>query len=137
MLVCNNLTFSDYQLLKQKALSIVPPSIIFAKGDSGASGHYLRKNDAKAGTHHTTTNGPSVELPHGSTMQSNEKCLLLLPTCLSTQARTAHIFDNLKSASLISLGQLCDDDCEIWLHKHGLQVFKNNKQNVKIIRRII
>ena len=46
---------------------------------------------------------------------------------LSTTATTAHVLPNLKSASLLSMGQLCDDDCIVTLDKSKMTVEKNNK----------
>jgi hypothetical protein len=51
---------------------------------------------------------------------------LPLHNSLSKNATTAHAFKDLKSASLISLGQLCDDNCQVQLDKDSLQVYKND-----------
>ena len=53
-----------------------------------------------------------------------------LPLQLSKQATKTHIFEekDLKNASLISLGQLCDDDCKVYLDKRKLLVYKNDKK---------
>jgi hypothetical protein len=60
-------------------------------------------------------------------MQSTRSGLLPNLHHLSKAARKAHIFKDLHSALLISLGQLCDNDCTITLNKQSLQVIKNNK----------
>jgi hypothetical protein len=44
---------------------------------------------------------------------------------LSTSATVGHIFDNLKSGSLISIGQLCDDDCVALFTKYNVKIYKN------------
>ena len=44
---------------------------------------------------------------------------------LRKTALEAHVFDNLHNSSLISLCQLCDNDCWIFLNKHKLHVFKD------------
>jgi len=44
---------------------------------------------------------------------------------LSTQAKMAHVFNDLKSASLISLDRLCHDGCKIILTKTLLKVWKD------------
>jgi hypothetical protein len=44
------------------------------------------------------------------------------------------ILPNLKSSSLISLGQLCDDDCHIILNKENLTAIKNDKIILKGVR---
>ena len=52
--------------------------------------------------------------------------MLPLPNNIfSKLARNTAVFNNLKSSLLISLGQLCDNNCEIHLNKHELQVLKN------------
>ena len=50
---------------------------------------------------------------------------------LSTTAKTANILPKPHSASLISLGQLCDDNCNITLDKRYLKVYKHNKEIIK------
>ena len=55
------------------------------------------------------------------------KGILLDQMLSSKQAQKAHILPGLKSSSLISLGQLCDDNCVIQLTKSHLFVFKNNQ----------
>ena len=46
---------------------------------------------------------------------------------LSTQAKMAHVFNDLKSAFLISLGRLCDDGCKIVLTKTHLEAWKDKR----------
>ena len=53
---------------------------------------------------------------------------------LSTTACNAIVLPNLQSSSLISLGQLCDDNCVVTLDKKNLQVKKNNKVIMNGIR---
>ena len=75
-----------------------------------------------------------MQLPNNASMHSKECGQLLLSNLLSQHAKTAHIFDELKSASLISLGKLCDDSCKIHLDKHHIQIFKDNEQILKGFR---
>jgi hypothetical protein len=53
--------------------------------------------------------------------------VLPLHPSLSKEAKTAHVLDGVTNASLISIGQLCDDDCIAVLDKQKLQVFKDAK----------
>ena len=53
---------------------------------------------------------------------------------LSTKAITANVLPNLHSASLISLGQLCDDNCDVNLNKTSIRVDKNNKTILRGVR---
>jgi hypothetical protein len=52
---------------------------------------------------------------------------LPLPASLQSSATNTHVFGDLHSASLISLGQLCDDDCVAILDKHKIQVIKDSQ----------
>ena len=73
-----------------------------------------------------TTNGPVVHLADNSTIKSTAVGTLPLTTLLSTQAKEAHVFSELQHP-LLSLGQLCDDNCDILLTKSKLIAKKNNK----------
>ena len=50
---------------------------------------------------------------------------------LSAHAKKAHTFDGLQSASLISSGQLCDDDCVAILDNNGINIFNGKKLILK------
>ena len=96
------------------------------KPDSGASAHFIRKSDKDILTNLKTGHGPSVMLPDMTTINATQQGSLHIPM-LSPRAKQAHVLPKLKSASLLSLGQLCDDDCEITLTKHDISVKKNEK----------
>jgi hypothetical protein len=53
-----------------------------------------------------------MNMPNGTTIQSSHTCNLLL-TDLPPQARQAHILQGLVHNSLISVGQLCDNECSV------------------------
>ena len=83
-----------------------------AIADSGASQHYLMKTDEKYCTNvKRTTNGPRVQMPNNEHIRGTHSMNLQLHPSLSRTAQKAHSFDHLKSGSLLSIGQLCDDDC--------------------------
>ena len=102
-------------------------NIIWAKGDSAASKHYWREQDIECLNDIQSFNGPSVKLPNNAIINATSKGELPLPTILSKSARTANILPKLGSASLISLGQLCDDDCHINLTKKRMTAYKNDQ----------
>ena len=106
--------------------SVVPPNITIAKADSGASKHYFRKEDQICLQQCTPSAGPTVHSPNLDTITSNAAGFLTLAPSISNTAKLAHIFDNLHSASLVSLGQLCDDGCKVLLDHSNMYVFKNN-----------
>ena len=112
------------------ALSVAHKSYrdaVIYKGDTGASRHYFRDNDKQALVNlkqctHTT----SVHLPDNSMIESNEVGNLPIPE-LSAAATTTAIFPALTNSSLISIGQLCDDECTALLNKKEMKIIKNNK----------
>jgi hypothetical protein len=105
-----------------------PPTKIIAKTDSGASSHYFKVNDISALTNVCTTPfGPHVMLPDSTTIQATQSGQLPLHRSLSTKATTAHILDGITNSSLISIGQLCDDDCIAVLDKMKLKIYKNQE----------
>jgi hypothetical protein len=68
----------------------------------------------------------SVNMPNGTTIQSSHTCDLLLAD-LTPQARQAHIFPGLVHNSLISVGQLCDNGCNVTFTQEQVMVSKNRK----------
>ena len=58
-----------------------------------------------------TINGPRVGLPDGLVMKTLETGILPLNNFLSTMAKTGNVLAGLTNSSLLSIGQLCDDDC--------------------------
>jgi len=105
-------------------------SFITVKADSGASKHYFRKSDIACLTKITPIPGPSVYLPDMTAIKITHKGTLPINN-LSQHAKTVNILPELKSSSLLSLGQLCDDNCQVLLQKQDLRVFKNNKTIIK------
>ena len=70
--------------------------------------------------------GPTVYLPNNDNITSTAHGHLPLPELSSASTKT-HILPDLQNSSLLSLGQLCDDNCIIHLTKQHLHVFKNNE----------
>jgi hypothetical protein len=71
--------------------------------------------------------GPSVMLSDSTNIQATHSGQLPLHHSLSSTAKRAHILDGITNSSLVSLGQLCDDDCIAVLDKKTLKVFKSNE----------
>ena len=106
--------------------SVVPPfPTVVSKLDSGATDNYIRREDAHILQQRQRSQGPSVQLPDDSFIQSNEKGELPLPF-LSKKAKTAHVFDDLKSASLIAVGQLCNDGYKVTFEDDTVIATKGN-----------
>ena len=68
-----------------------------------------------------------IVLPNGDTISASSKRILPISSKLSTQVRTAMILLGLNSASLISIDQLCDDECNIYLNKKTLIAVKDKE----------
>ena len=101
--------------------------IVIAKGDSGASANYWRSEDIKVLQNMHRNTSINVTLPNNHSISSTQSGTIPLSNKLSTKAKEATVLPNLQSSSLISLGQLCDDDCKVLLDKKELNVYKDNQ----------
>jgi hypothetical protein len=66
-------------------------------------------------------------MPNGTTIQSSHTCNLFL-TDLPHQDRQAHILPGLVHNSLISVGQLCDNECSVTFTHDQVTVFRKGKE---------
>ena len=101
--------------------------ICIAKGDSAASHHYWRLKDAQYLLEKEDINGPEVQLPNNKFLKVTQWAQLPLHSFRSKEAKSAMILPGLKSALLISLGQLANDNCAIVLTNNQLLAIKNKK----------
>ena len=99
------------------------PQINYPIANSGCTGHYLDSLTTIVHTREPSENPINVKLPNSSTMASTHKYQNPLKK-LSSQEKHAEIFPNLHF-SLISIGQLCDDECIVTFDKHKVIVSKN------------
>jgi len=104
-----------------------PNDTIKAVLDSGASSHFVREEDEPYVLNVTPHNGPTVTLPDATKIQSTKPSVLPLSSDLTLKAQTGNILPDLKSSTLVSAGQLCDDNCDIVFRKEQVHVLKNNK----------
>jgi hypothetical protein len=104
---------------------------IQAKADSGASHHYWRIQDCSTLSNITKNPfGPTVRLPDNTTIKaSHQGTVNFNSNQLSSNASNAHILPNLHNSSLISLGQLADDNCIPVLSKNEINIYKNTNNN--------
>ena len=108
-------------------ISPTPSQQVIAKGDSVASNHYWKQADCGVLQNIAHEPGPSVHQPDNTSLPSVGTGQLPISQALSPAGRHAMIIPALKSANLISLGQLCDDNCNIVLTKSHLHTIKNGK----------
>ena len=88
--------------------------------DIGCTSHYLTNN-----TNLQATSAPplQVQLPKGDVMTSSGA--MQIPFSLSSKnAQLAHIFPQLTTANLLSIGKLCNDDCIAIFDKNELKATK-------------
>ena len=91
--------------------------------DTGCTSHYFTTHTQLK---HENESSIQVKLPNGDVLHSSGSTKIPIPS-LSNQAQKAHIFPKLTSANLLSIGQLCDDNCIATFDKHKLIITKNNK----------
>jgi hypothetical protein len=96
--------------------------------DTGATGHYL---DPAAGPHcinvRTTNSKSSVQVANGKTIKTSKRAIVPPAPKLLDHTKTGHIFDRLKSGSLISISQLCNNNCVALFTKYDVKLFKNGQ----------
>jgi len=63
----------------------------------------------------------------GTAMPSTVKGTLKLLKHLTPPAQSAFVLENLKTGSLISLAQLCDDDCIAIFTNYDVKIVKDHK----------
>ena len=99
-------------------------SIIF-KADSGASHHSLKPKDSRSLLKmNRISNRPTDTLLDNMQLHVTQQWVSPLSNILSTKAKKANILPLLVNSSLLSVGQLCDDDCWDILYKQTLYIFK-------------
>ena len=74
----------------------------------------------------TSQKAVNVQLPNGAIMSSNRTTLLNIPQATS-KGNTAHVFKDLATGNLLSVGQLCDDGYKIHFTKTNVILSKNGK----------
>ena len=100
---------------------------IIAKGDSGAISYYFRMKDMTCLANVRANTTLKVHQPDGTTLKQVAAGHLPLSDQLSCNAKEAAVLPQLHTSLLISLGKLCDDDCDVHLTKTDLVATKNNK----------
>ena len=109
------------QTIKQTATKVI------AKGDSAASHHYWKTSDIHVLSNIHPNKGICIHQPDSTTLLSAGQGNISISNKLTKQGTDALIVPGLCNASLISLGQLCDDDCQVLLQKHKLCAIKDHQ----------
>jgi hypothetical protein len=98
----------------------------------GATGTFVTPSD----TPHlhdvaAVQDGPTILSASGTNMPSTQQGVLRLSNKLSHSAQTAFVLDDLKTGTLVSLAQLCDDDCIAIFTKYDVKILKENQIIIK------
>ena len=98
--------------------------MISLKADIDTNRNYIRVQDTIILNNlEPTTTGPRVRLPEKSIIQPTLYGHLTLPM-LPSSATQVHVYPNLESVSLLSIGKLCDSDCSTLFHKKRRHYFQ-------------
>ena len=117
-------------MLKNTLLSSVASPkqrIVYAKADSAASDNYFREEDANILYNISQATSRPITLPNDATITATKKGIIPLAPELSNEGKLAKILPGLKTASLISVGKLCDDGCEVKFNDKIMIAEKNDK----------
>ena len=111
---------------------VVPPSpsVIL---DSGATATFVTRADA-VHLHRSLpiTNCPTVLSANGAVMRPTHSGVLPLSPLLSDKAQSAFVLDDLRTGTLVSLSQLCDDDCIAIFHVLTLNSLKLTRSSLLV-----
>jgi hypothetical protein len=114
----NDLNFNTLNTVVPPLSPVVNKSVV-VKPDSGATGNYFRTEDSHVLLNKQYVPGLSVTLPNNEIITSTLAGSLPITGISSTAART-HVYNDLLSASLLSVGQLCNDKCEVTFREHDM-----------------
>ena len=99
--------------------------------DTAATKHYITEDKLKICNDLKNTIGPYITVADGRIMSPTKKAELPLPKEFTKNARTAYSYNNLKSGTLLSIGQLCDNDCIKIFSKYDVKIIKQDKIFIK------
>ena len=125
----------DYKIKIVNSTSIVSPptctstNYYAALADTAATHNYLEEKATEHCTNIQQAFGPNVKVANGNIISPTKQGILKISKELSNEAQHSFIFDELKTGSLISIGQLCDDDCIALFSKYHLKILKTTKSS--------
>ena len=103
--------------------------------DTAATAHYLHPSTLPHCSHVAhNTSGPTVQVSNGHIIKTAFRATLQLSSKLSSKSQSTHVFKDITTGSLISMGQLCDDDCVVIFTKSDVNILKHNKVIITVLR---
>ena len=94
--------------------------------DTAASHHHLQKNAERACTKVHKSKGTHVTVVNSDDITPHSNAQIPLAPALLRKAQHAFFFYDLKKGSLLSIGQVCDDDFIAIFTKYDVKILKNN-----------
>ena len=96
--------------------------------DTAATDYYLHPS-ALPHCYHVThnTSVPTVQVSNRHTIKPAFSATLQLSSKLYHKAQSAHIFKDITTGSLVSMGQLCNHDCVAIFTKYDVNILKHNQ----------
>ena len=102
------------------------------KADTGASKHFTRTQDLHLLKKlERIKQGPAAILPDNTIIKPSHTGYLNLSPELSSTATKSLVYPAITNESLLSIGQLCDNDCIALFNKSSLHIFKDDKIIIK------
>ena len=96
--------------------------------DTAATSHYLHPSALPHYSHVAhTTSVPTVQVANGDIIKPAFSSTLKLSSKLSSRSQSAHVFNNITTGSLISMGQLCNDDFFSIFTKYYVEILNHNQ----------
>ena len=113
-----------YSNLSNSVASSASINSTMLKPDSGASAHFLKPAHVSCLYQvKLLTNGPTAILSNNTSISPSTQGLLPFKN-LSKTATKALIYPSLMNESLLSIGQLCDDNCRAIFEKDKIFITK-------------
>ena len=123
----------DLRHKNSKILSLNKPTVAHtnvipkALPNTTATSHYLNTDDLPHCYYITrTTSGPTVQGDNGNTIKNSYWATLKFSNKIYSKAQSSHVFKDIATGSLISMGQLYDDDCIAIFTKFDVISLKHN-----------
>ena len=83
-----------------------------------------------------TVTTSAVKLPNDTTIQATKQGHLPMHQSINKAVTITKILPGITNASLLSIGQLCDNNCLAIFHKKWLKIFKGNKLVLQGVRNL-
>ena len=108
------------------------------KADTGASRHFIKDEHRQYLSDLTEiNNGPCATLPDNTRIHPTFVGDLPITTMLTRQSKEALVYPKIENESLLSIGQLCDDNCvaiftrqHLYVLKNGIPILKGKRNHI-------